>query len=74
MSSALKSLGIEQLSIAERLLLVEEIWDSIASEEGDIPVTEAQKQDLERRLALYQQNPNTGSTWEEVKARLQGQP
>jgi putative addiction module component (TIGR02574 family) len=74
MSSALKNLGIERLSIEERLLLVEEIWDSIAAEEEEIPVTEAQKQDLERRLALYQQNPNAGSSWEEVKARLQGQP
>jgi putative addiction module component (TIGR02574 family) len=74
MSSALKSLGIEQLSIEERLLLVEEIWDSIAAEEEEIPVTEAQKQDLERRLALYRQNPSAGSSWEEVKARLQGQP
>jgi putative addiction module component (TIGR02574 family) len=74
MSSALKALGIEQLSVAERILLVEEIWDSIAAEVEEVPVTEAQKQDLERRLAAYQQNPNAGSSWEEVKARLQGKP
>ena len=31
MSVSLKSLGIEQLSVAERLVLVEELWDSIAT-------------------------------------------
>jgi putative addiction module component (TIGR02574 family) len=74
MSVALKSLGIEQLSVAQRILLVEEIWDSIAAEADALPMTNAQKQDLERRLALLDQNPNAGSSWEEVKSRLQAQP
>jgi putative addiction module component (TIGR02574 family) len=32
------------------------------------------KQDLQRRLDAYEANPKAGSSWEEVKARLQGQP
>jgi putative addiction module component (TIGR02574 family) len=72
MPSTLSSLGIDQLSVAERILLVEEIWDSIAAETKKAPLTEAQKEDLQRRLAAYEANPKAGSTWEEVKARLQG--
>jgi putative addiction module component (TIGR02574 family) len=71
MSPTLQSLGIDQLSMAQRILLVEEIWDSIIAEE-EPPLTEAQKQDLQRRLAAYELNPKAGSSWEEVKARLRG--
>ncbi len=66
MSQTLKALGIDQLSVAEWILLVEEIWDSIVSEAEDLPLTEAQKQDLERRLAEYNDNPKAGSSWEDV--------
>lgn len=74
MSSALKALGIDRLSVAERILLVEEIWDSIAEEEEAVSLTEGQRQDLQRRIAAYEANPKAGSSWEEVKARLQGRP
>ncbi len=73
MSPTLKALGIDQLSVAQRILLVEEIWDSIADEQAEIPLTEAQRQDLQRRIAAYEANPKAGSSWEEVKARLRGQ-
>ncbi|MBV8130858.1 MAG: addiction module protein [Isosphaeraceae bacterium] len=70
MSQTLKALGIDQLSVAQRILLVEEIWDSIVAEAEDMPLTEAQKQDLEHRLGAYNENPNAGSSWEDVRARL----
>lgn len=74
MSPTLKSLNIDQLSVAQRILLVEEIWESIAEEAEEVPLTEAQQQDLQRRLAAYEANPKAGSTWEEVKARLRSRP
>ena len=74
MSQTLRSLGIDQLSVAQRILLVEEIWDSIATEAEQAPLSEAQKQDLQRRLDSYAENPKAGSSWESVKARLQGLP
>lgn len=74
MSPELKSLGIDRLSVAERILLVEEIWDSIAAETEQVPLTDSQRQDLERRLAAHRANPTSGSTWEEVRARLRGKP
>jgi putative addiction module component (TIGR02574 family) len=69
MSATLAALGIDKLSTAERILLVEEIWDSIAADAGSLPLTDAQKQDLQRRLKQHQEKPE-GSSWTEVKARL----
>jgi putative addiction module component (TIGR02574 family) len=74
MSPTLKALGIDQLSVAQRILLVEEIWDSIAEAAEEIPLTEAQQQDLQRRIAAYEANPKAGSSWQEVKARLREKP
>jgi putative addiction module component (TIGR02574 family) len=56
----------------ERILLVEDLWDSIAAEAEQKPLTEAQMADLKRRVAAYEANPDAGSSWEEVKARLLG--
>ena len=74
MSATLKSLGIDQMSVGDRMLLLEEIWDSIAANPDDVPVTNAQKQDLQARLDAYQSDPKAGSSWEEVNARLRSKP
>jgi putative addiction module component (TIGR02574 family) len=70
MSATIKALGIDQLGLAERILLVEELWDSIGPEAEQLPLTEMQKEDLQRRVAAYQADPGVGSSWEQVKARL----
>jgi putative addiction module component (TIGR02574 family) len=72
MSPTLKALGIDRLTVAQRILLLAEIWDSIAAEAEQLPLTEAQRQDLERRLAAHEADAKAGSSWQEVKARLQG--
>ncbi len=41
---------IHDLSLEERLKLVEDIWDSIAAEQGVLPVTPEQRAELNRRL------------------------
>lgn len=61
---------ILQLSVAERIQLVEDIWDSVAAFPDDVPLTEAQKTELDRRLQAYRQNPDEGISWEELKAQL----
>jgi putative addiction module component (TIGR02574 family) len=71
MPATMKSLGIDQLSRAERILLVEEIWDSIAAESEAFVLSESQRQDLQRRLDAYRQNPKAGAPWEDVRNRLQ---
>jgi putative addiction module component (TIGR02574 family) len=61
---------IRKLSVAERIQLAQDIWDSIAAEEGAIPLTDAQREELDHRLAAHAQDPEAGTPWEEVKARL----
>jgi putative addiction module component (TIGR02574 family) len=59
-----------ELSPAERLQLVEEIWDSIASVPESVEVTEAQRQELDRRLEAFRADPTAGDPWEVIKARI----
>ena len=66
----LLKVDISELSISERIQLAEDLWDSILTTPNAIPLSETQKQELERRLELHRQNPNRGSTWEEVRQRL----
>ncbi|MBC7820251.1 MAG: addiction module protein [Planctomycetaceae bacterium] len=64
----LTELHIDRLSVEDRLLLVEEIWDSIAQTQQTVPLTNSQQQELERRLRDHEQNPDDVVSWEEVKA------
>ncbi|MBL8830442.1 MAG: addiction module protein [Planctomycetaceae bacterium] len=70
MSPRMKALGIDRLSIAERIALVEEIWDSVAEERDSLPLTSAQREDLQHRLDESLAYPECGADWEEVFQRL----
>ena len=59
-----------ELSISERIQLVEDIWDSIASVPESVPLTPAQRAELDRRLKDYRLHPTEGSPWEEVRSRI----
>lgn len=63
---------ILDLSVAERIQLVEDVWDSIAAEREELPLTEEDRQQIDRRLADLEANPGIGRPWAEVKARLVG--
>jgi putative addiction module component (TIGR02574 family) len=58
------------LPLAERVELVEAIWDSISSVPEALPLTEWQKEELDLRLAEYESDPDAGSSLEEVFARI----
>jgi putative addiction module component (TIGR02574 family) len=60
-----------ELSVSERIQLVEDVWDSIAAVPDAVPLTEPQKEELDRRLDSYHQNPDAGSPWELVRERIQ---
>jgi putative addiction module component (TIGR02574 family) len=60
---------ISTLSVEDRIRLVEGIWDSIANEPEHLQLTDAQEQELERRLADHIANPSAVVSWEEVKAK-----
>lgn len=57
---------ISDLSPAERLALISELWDSL--EDTQVPVSVAQLDELDRRLAMDDAHGDV--TWEQLKARL----
>jgi putative addiction module component (TIGR02574 family) len=57
------------LSVPERIQLVEEIWDSIATEPETVPLTGAQRKELDRRKREHRLDPSAPKTWPEVRAR-----
>lgn len=59
-----------ELSAAERLELIEELWNSLTEDEVAISLTEEQRTDLEQRLAEADSDPAGGSPWEEVRERI----
>jgi putative addiction module component (TIGR02574 family) len=58
------------LSPSEKLQLVEDLWDDLASTPGAVPVHDWQKEELARRKANLSKHPGTGLSWEEVKNRV----
>ena len=64
---------ILQMSVAERIELANAIWDSAVEEDQPIQLTEAQKREIDRRLADREANPNDRISWEEFKAELLGE-
>lgn len=52
--------NLHELPIDERIRLVEDLWDSIAAEQSALPLTEEQKQELDRRLDAYESDGNSG--------------
>jgi putative addiction module component (TIGR02574 family) len=69
--STAKKIDIQDLSQSERILLAEQLWDSIAEDQDSLEVTEAQMELLQQRLAAYKASPEEGSTWEEVKKEME---
>jgi putative addiction module component (TIGR02574 family) len=65
-----KDVSVFNLSPSEKLQLVEDLWDDIASTPEDVPVHDWQKEELARRKANLIKNPGTELTWEEVQRRV----
>jgi putative addiction module component (TIGR02574 family) len=70
MAVSIKSLGIDRLGVEDRLSLVEQIWDSIAADSAAVPLTDAQRTELDRRIADHEANPDDVVSWEEAKASI----
>ena len=60
---------IFELGRAERLQLVEDLWDSLAQEGAQLPVSDSKREELRGRKGRLLQQPSSGRTWEQVKQR-----
>jgi len=63
-------MNLQELTPSEKILLAEDLWDSVASDERLFPLTEDQKAEIETRLTSYFANPEAGDTWENVRNRI----
>jgi putative addiction module component (TIGR02574 family) len=63
---------IRKLSLSEKLQLVEDLWDDIASGPDQLPIPEWHLEELDRRENEQSRNPQRGSSWDEVRARIRG--
>ncbi len=64
---------IFKLGRAERIQLVEDLWDSIAQEERDWPLPDWKREELRRRKEKFSKHPSSGRTWDQVKQRARTQ-
>lgn len=63
-------MDIQKLTVSERILLAEALWDSVANHEDEIALTENQVKVLEARLSHYQADKDAGKSWSLVKERI----
>lgn len=58
---------IARLSVPERILLLEDLWDSIASDESSVPVPQSHRDELDRRLTQYEKDPGSLLTLDDLR-------
>lgn len=61
---------IDKMDLSQKLLLVEDIWDSIARSNSELPLPEWQKQELNRRYKEYKSGQLTLHEYKEVHENL----
>jgi len=60
---------LSQLNKSQKLILVEALWDSIASDPNEVEIPEHHKSIIEERLKTLEQDKKTGSSWKEVRQK-----
>ena len=68
---SLSTEDIQALSAEERLRLISALWDSLVHAPEEVPVTDAQRRELDRRLDRYQRGLTRLHSWEDVRARIE---
>ena len=62
--------SVFELTVSEKLQLVEDLWDDIASTPEAVPVLDWQKEELDRRRQNLLNNPGSGLSWQEIQRRI----
>ncbi|MEW6532891.1 MAG: addiction module protein [Thermodesulfobacteriota bacterium] len=62
---------LAQLSTPEKILLVEDLWDSITGDESSLAVPQSHKDELDIRLDAYESHPGSLLSLEELQARIE---
>ena len=64
------ALDVAQLTVSERLALIEALWDSLRRQPGALPLSEAERALLEERRAEHRRDPGGAVPWDVVRADL----
>ena len=59
--------AIKGMSVPEKLMIVEEIWDSIATGQSLPTLSDSQQHELDKRYKAYKTNPEEGRLWDDIK-------
>jgi putative addiction module component (TIGR02574 family) len=62
---------ITKLSTPEKILLVEDLWDSIASDESNVPVPQSHIGELDTRLKRYESTPGKLLSLDDLRTRIE---
>ena len=63
---------IKSMSVDDRIHLIQAIWETIVEDQAPPELSEAQKQELSRRIAELDADPNNVLTWEQIKVHVKG--
>ena len=63
---------LSRLSPGDKLILVNELWDDLAANPDQIPVSDKVIAELDRRMEEYKKDPTAVTTWEEIQVRILG--
>ena len=66
------AIDIDELSAEDRLQLLEQLWESLSSSPEAVPLTNAQREELDRRLDELDRDGPEGIPWEDVLQRIRG--
>lgn len=61
---------IDSLTTNEKVVLAQQLWDSVVANEDSLEVSASQKAELDRRVSEFASDGNTGNTWHSVKSRI----
>lgn len=64
------SIDLDALTPEERLRLIEEVWDSLCENPEDVPLTDAQREELDRRLDELERDGAQGIPWQDVLEQI----
>lgn len=64
----------QHLTAIEKIELIGQLWDSLADSQCELPMPDWHREELERRLADAEVNPQASMPWSDVKQRLRQRP
>ena len=74
MSDTANTTELTRLPVAERLKLIEQLWDSLEAEVDSLPLSDWQRKEIDDRIEALESGTSVGAPWDEVRRRITGKP